>query len=105
METELLAEAELLRNEGLTGEELQRAKAKVLGQRKIARQDLGSFAATTALDELYGLGYTHSDHDDAIYEAVTLEQVKAAALKYLRPEAAVIATIKPGAPESGPPAL
>src|SRR5207245_4720101 len=49
VEKELLAEAELLRREGLTAEELKRAKAKLIGQKKIARQDLGGFAMTTAL--------------------------------------------------------
>src|SRR5206468_11775592 len=98
VERELLAEAELLRTEGLTKEELDRAKAKVIGQKKIARQDLGSFAMTTALDELYGLGYAHTDAEDAKFEAVTLDQVKAAAKKYLRPDALVIAVVKPGKP-------
>jgi zinc protease len=97
VEAELLSEAALLRSEGLTAEELQRAKAKVIGQRKIARQDLGGFAMTTALDELYGLGYAHSDQEDALYEAVTLAQVKAAAQKYLQPGALVIAVVKPAA--------
>jgi zinc protease len=95
VEKELLREAELLRTEGLTEAELKRAKAKIIGQKKIARQDLGHLASATALDELYGLGYQHIDAEDALYEAVTLEQVKAAALKYLKPEAAVIAIIKP----------
>ena len=95
VEAELLSEAELLAAEGLTPEELKRAKAKVIGQRKIARQDLGSFAMTTALDELYGLGHTHTDKEDALYEAVTLDQVKAVAQKYLTPDALVIALVKP----------
>jgi len=95
VEKELLREAELLRAEGLTEAELKRAKAKIIGQKKIARQDLGSLASTTALDELYGLGYGRIDEEDALYEAVTLEQVKAAAVKYLRPEAVVIAVVKP----------
>jgi zinc protease len=95
VEKELLNEAQLLRVEGLTDEELKRAKAKVIGQKKIARQDLGHLAMSTALDELYGLGYAHSDSEDALIEAVTLEQVKAAAQKYLRADALVIATVKP----------
>jgi zinc protease len=95
VETELLKEAELLRTEGLTAEELKRAKAKIIGQRKIARADLGSLASTTALDELYGLGYQRSELDDAKYEAVTLEETRAAAQKYLRPEALVVAVVKP----------
>ena len=45
-EKEMLKEAELLRNEGLTAEELKRAKAKIIGQKKIARQDLGHLAST-----------------------------------------------------------
>ena len=95
VETELLKEAELLRTEGLTAEELTRAKAKIIGQKKIARQDLGNLAHLTALDELYGLGWQHAELDDAKYEAVTLEQVKAAAQKYLKPEAFVVAVVKP----------
>jgi zinc protease len=95
VEKELLKEAELLRTEGLTDEELKRAKAKIIGQKKIARADLGSLASTTALDELYGLGYLRGDLDDAKYEAVTLEQTRAVAEKYLRPEALVVAVVKP----------
>ncbi|HVM50172.1 MAG TPA: insulinase family protein, partial [Candidatus Acidoferrum sp.] len=95
VESELLKEAELLSAEGITPEELKRAKAKVIGQRKIARQDLGGYAMTTALDELYGLGYDHSDGDDARYEAVTLQQMKDIARKYLLPNALVIALVKP----------
>jgi zinc protease len=95
VEKELLREAELLRTEGLTDAELKRAKAKIIGQKKISRQDLGHLASTTALDELYGLGYQHIDAEDALYEAVTLDQVKAAAIKYLKPENVVIAIVKP----------
>jgi zinc protease len=95
VEKELLKEAGLLRTEGLTREELARAKAKVIGQKKIARQDLGGLAMTMALDELYGLGYAHTDAEDAKFEAVTLEQVKAVANKYLKPDALVIAVVKP----------
>ena len=95
VEEELLKEAAVLRQEGLTIHELRRAKAKIIGQRKIARQDLGSLAMTNALDELYGMGYAHSDGDDARFEAVTLEQTKAVAEKFLRPQGFVVAVVKP----------
>jgi zinc protease len=95
VESELFREAELLRNEGLTAEELNRAKAKIIGQKKISRADLGHLASTTALDELYGLGWQRSELDDAKYEAVTLEQIKAVAQKYLKPETAVAAIVQP----------
>jgi zinc protease len=95
VEKELLAEAELLHTEGLTAEELKRAKAKIIGQKKIARQDLGNLASTSALDELYGLGWQRAELDDAKYEAVTLDQARAAAQKYLRPDALVVSIVKP----------
>ena len=95
VETELLREAELLRTEGLTEAELKRAQAKIIGQKKISRQDLGGLAMTTALDEIYGLGFANSEREDACYAAVTLEQVQAAAQKYLQPEMAVVAVVQP----------
>ena len=95
VETEMLKEAAALRTDGLTAEELKRAKAKVVGQKKIARQDLGSYAMATALDELYGLGFDHSDTEDAKYEAVTLAQTQEIARKYLRPDSLVVAIVQP----------
>jgi len=95
VEAELLAEAEWLGREGLTAEEVSRAKAKLIGQKKIARQDLGSLALTTALDELYGLGYANIDTEDAHYEAVTGEQLKDVARRFLRAERAVLVCLGP----------
>ena len=95
VESELLKEAELLRTEGLSADELKRAKAKIIGGKKIARADLGNLASTAALDELYGLGWQRTELDDAKYEAVTLEQIKSAAQKYLQPDALVISVVKP----------
>jgi zinc protease len=95
VEAEMLKEASLLRTEGLTPEELKRAKAKIIGQKKIARQELGHLASTTGLDELYGLGYQNAEREDVKYEAVTLEQIKAIAQKYLKPDSLVVAVVKP----------
>lgn len=93
---EFLAEVQALREQGLTAEELKRSKAKIIGQKKIARQDLGGCAMATALDELYGLGYTYSDSEDALYEAVTLEDVARVAKVYLTPERHVLSIVRPG---------
>ncbi len=94
---EFLAEIDKLRREGLSQEELARSKAKIVGQRKIARQDLGSYAMTTALDELYGLGFANSDSEDARIEAVTLDDVRRVAATYLDPRAYILSVIKPKA--------
>ncbi len=95
VEQEFFNEVELLRNEGLTEEELRRSKAKISGQKKIARQDLGTHATGAALDELYGLGFDFGDREDQHFEAVTLEQIKAAAQKYLRSDLFVTAVVRP----------
>jgi zinc protease len=95
VEQEIVKEAGLLRTEGLTAEELKRAKAKLIGQKKIARQDLGHLASTTTLDELYGLGYQRAELDDAKFEAITLDQIKAVAQKYLKPDAFVVSIVRP----------
>jgi predicted Zn-dependent peptidase len=56
---------------------------------------LGSLAQLTALDELYGLGFQRTELDNAKYEAVTLEQTKAVAQKYLKTDAFVVSIVKP----------
>ncbi|MCS7091304.1 MAG: pitrilysin family protein [Verrucomicrobiota bacterium] len=95
VERELLAEARLLQTRGVTVEELQRAKSKVLGQKKIARQELGSLAQQAALDELYGLGFNNFDAEDAQLEAVTLEDIRRVAAKYLNLDRYVLAVALP----------
>ena len=87
--------ADPARFRGLAPDELKRAKAKVIGQKKISRQDLGGYAMASALDELYGLGYANADTEDAKYEAVTVEDTRAAARKFLRTDAHVITVIQP----------
>jgi zinc protease len=95
VEKELLGEVAKLRQDGLSTEELHRAKAKIIGQKKIARQDLGGLAIATGLDELYGLGYEASDEEDEKFEAVTPRQIQQAAQKYLRPGHCVMAVTHP----------
>jgi zinc protease len=93
VETELLREIATLRTDGLTEDELKRAKAKLVGGRKISRQELGSFASMTALDELYALGYDHYTREDAEYEAVTPDTVRDAANRYLQEALAAVVVV------------
>jgi zinc protease len=95
VEEEMLKEVRLLRESGLAPEEIKRAKAKLLGQKKIARQDLGGYAVATALDELYGLGFQNCDLEDELYEAVTPDEVQTVIRKYLDPAKCVISTVSP----------
>jgi zinc protease len=95
VEKELLEESGKLREGGLSEDELRRAKAKMIGQKKIARQDLGGLATTMGLDELFGLGYDASDHDDEKYESITGEQIRDVAAKYFQPATCVVAVSRP----------
>ena len=95
VEEEILNEVRLLRESGLTEDEIKRAKAKLLGQKKIARQDLGGYAVATALDELYGLGYENCDCEDVLYEAVTIEETLEVIRRHLDPAKCVISTVAP----------
>lgn len=97
VQTALLEEINKLAAEGLTPEELTRAKKKLIGQQQIANQSNDSLGYMTALDELYGLGFEHYKSLEREIEGVTLDEVKAVASKYFRAQPYVLATVRPGA--------
>jgi len=85
-------------SEGLTNEELQRAKKKMIGQQQIANQSNEAFGYMTALDELYGLGFNHYKELEKDVNAVTIEDVKRVAKKYFQDQPYVLATVRPPKP-------
>lgn len=91
-EREFYAELEKLKTTGLSDEELARAKATVIGQRKVSLQDNAQVALMAGLDELYGLGYNYFETMDAKFRGVTMDDIKRVAVKYLadRPHAIVV---------------
>lgn len=95
VQAELLDEIGKLSREGLTPEELERAKEKSTGQMDIRNQSSDSFAYACALDELYGLGYDHYKTEREKIEAVTLEDVKRVAGRFFDGKPSVIAVVLP----------
>ncbi|MFZ3377053.1 MAG: pitrilysin family protein, partial [Chthoniobacterales bacterium] len=95
VKTALLDEIRKLASEGLTSEELARAKKKLIGQQQIANQSNDSFGHQSALDELYGLGFNHYKSLEHDVEAVTLEDIKRMAGKYFHDQPYVLATVRP----------
>jgi zinc protease len=95
VKTALLDEIHKLANEGLTPEELARAKKKLIGQQEIANQSNDAFGYHCALDELYGLGFDYYKQLEHDVNAVTLEDIKQAAAKYFRDQPYVLATVRP----------
>jgi zinc protease len=95
VKTEFLDEIGKLAHDGLTADELARAKEKVLGQQDIRNQSNDAFAYATALDELYGLGFDYYKKLRAKVEAVTLEDTKRVANKYFENQPEIIAIVRP----------
>jgi zinc protease len=95
VKTALLEEINKLAAEGLTNEELARAKKKMLGQQQIANQSNDSFGYMAALDELYGLGFAYYKTLERDVEAVTLDNVKRAAARYFQEQPYVLAIVRP----------
>jgi zinc protease len=100
VKTALLDEIRKLASEGLTNEELTRAKKKLIGQHQISMQSNDSFGYQCALDELYGLGFDYYKKLERDTDAVTLDETKRAAAKYFRDQPYVLATVRP--PERPP---
>ena len=100
VQTALIEEIRKLASEGLTSEELRRAKKKLIGQQQISNQSNDALGYMTALDELYGLGFNHYKELEREIEAITLEDVKRVAAKYFQAQPYVIATVRPSRTET-----
>jgi zinc protease len=90
----LLDEISKLAVSGLTNEELNRAKKKLIGQQRIANQSNDAFGYMTALDELYGLGFDHYRKLEEGIELITPEEIKRVAAKYFQ-QPYILATVRP----------
>jgi zinc protease len=95
VKTALFEEIHKLASDGLTNEELARAKKKIIGQQQITNQSNDAFGFQCALDELYGLGFNYYKSLEHDIEAVTLEDVKRVAAKYFRDQPYVLAIVRP----------
>jgi len=95
VKTALLDEIHKLASDGLTSEELARAKKKLIGQQEIANQSNDAFGYQCALDELYGLGFDYYKRLEHDVDAVTLDDIKRVAAKYFRDQPYVLATVRP----------
>lgn len=102
VKTALLDEINKLAAQGLTSEELTRAKKKLIGQQQIANQSNDAFGYMTALDELYGLGYNHFKELEAKVNAVSIDDVKRVAANYFQGKPFVLATVRPPDKQAAP---
>jgi zinc protease len=91
----LRAETARLTAEGLSAEELARAKAKRRGALALRQQSSDVLAVSCALDELYGLGCEHYRTWAERLDQVSLAEVRAVARRYLGEQPALMAVVRP----------
>ncbi|MFA7345688.1 MAG: pitrilysin family protein [Terrimicrobiaceae bacterium] len=92
---ELRDEVSLLAKEGLTEDELRRAKKKLVGAEAIRNQSNEALAATCAADELMGTGYDSYTRRSEEVEKISLDDIRRVAAKYLPASSSVEATVTP----------
>ena len=78
----LIKEIDDIRKGGITDEELSSAKRELIAGFEIKKQANGFFAQTTALDELYGLGYEDIFKYGSAINKVTKDDLRRVAAKY-----------------------
>jgi zinc protease len=86
-----------VKEEGLTEDEVERAKRYLIGNFEIGLQTNGAQANTMSLDELYGTGYNHYQKYPQEIHMVSKEDVHRVAKKYFNLEAYTLAIIRPPA--------
>ncbi len=92
---ELRDEIAGLAKDGLTEEELSRAKKKLLGGEAIRNQSNAALAATTAVDELMGEGFDAYTRRKEVIEKISLDDTRRVASKYFQQPASVEVTVLP----------
>ena len=92
----VVEEAERIRTELVTEEELADAKSFSTGVLPLALETNDGVAANLLAMEYFDLGLDYLDRYPAIINALTREQLLAAAQRHLDPARFAIAVVKPG---------
>lgn len=91
----LKREVETFRNKGATKDQFEEAREFTIGVFPIALETNEGVAGALRNAEFYGLGLDYLRNYAKIYRSVTLQQVNAAAKKYLHPEDAALVIAGP----------
>ena len=84
-----------MHEEGVSDAELGAAKAYLTGSFPLKLDSTGKLSALLAQIEYFGLGADYIERYTSLVQAVTAEEVAAAARKYLRPEALLVVAVGP----------
>ena len=94
-EQEIFAELEKLKSDGLSAEELARAKNSLIGQRRVQLQDNSQLSMIVGLDERSGLGYDYFRTLDDKYRAVSPDDIQRVAKTYFDAKPRAVVVVKP----------
>ena len=86
VQTIIEAEMKRIREENISAEELERAKSMAIAARAIALQTNAAQAGEVTSNELFGLGYRVDNDYAAKINAITVDDVRRVAEKYLQSE-------------------
>lgn len=92
------AETARMLSGGITAEELEEARAGAIGSLVLSIEEQMGLAFVLRDTELFGLGLDYPQRFPALLRAVTLDQVQAAARRYLHPDKLVQVVVAPAAP-------
>ncbi len=91
----ILQELALLKESGITQEELERAQNGLIGSRQKRMESSSTFAFKIALDELYGLGMESYNNYEKNIRGVTLNDITRVARKYFNEKEYSLIIVKP----------
>jgi zinc protease len=87
-------EIDALASDGLSNEELERSKKKLLAQFGFQKQNLETYCHSLALNQLYGFGLDYFDQRQRQIEEITAQDVRAVCHKYLMDKPATTVIVK-----------
>jgi zinc protease len=93
-----IAEADRLREDGVTAKELDESRAAAIGSLVLSMEDQMGIAFVLRDTELFNLGLDFPDRFPVAIRAVTSEQVQTAARKFIHPDRLVQIVVTPAQP-------
>jgi len=90
-----IAEADRLRDHGVTAEELEESRAAAIGSLILSMEDQMGIAFVLRDTEFFNLGLDFPDRFPVAIRAVTREQAQAAAKKFIHPDRLIQIVVTP----------
>jgi len=91
----IITELDRLLQNGVSPDEMERARNYLIGSNAISMQKAGSQAGTQLFNELYGIGYNEHEYFKERILAINAEDLLASARRYIKLDAPVVVVVGP----------